>query len=184
TEDYYLVINNILGVTSYHLIYVNNNWIPAGNIKTGDTLFDIAGNTIAVTSIEKVFKKVPTFNLEIDQHHKFFANDILVHNGKVCASPWVNNNDYNDYNDLIDFLDDNSIIFSGSSLSGVMPIYTPGSYDSPLFSLKTATSIDETPTTWDINYLGSSHDSSEKPETIIDVTVVENVGFTLFEDYV
>lgn len=62
--DYYLVINNDLRVTPNHLIKVEGVWITAGDLKVGDVY---GGNTI--TSIERVYERVPTFNFEVEPYH-------------------------------------------------------------------------------------------------------------------
>ncbi|HEC82099.1 MAG TPA: hypothetical protein ENI42_06745, partial [Thermoplasmatales archaeon] len=84
--DYYLIINNRLKVTPEHSLYVNGNWKNAWAIKIGDNLYDINGSKIPVCSIQKVYKKVPTYNLEIERYHTYYANNILVHNAK-CFMP-------------------------------------------------------------------------------------------------
>ncbi len=78
--DSYLVINNMLKVTSNHPIFVNNEWVEAGNIKIGDKLNDIHGSTIIVKSIIQKHEKVPTYNIEVETYHTYFAENILVHN--------------------------------------------------------------------------------------------------------
>ena len=82
---YYLVINNILNVTPNHPIYVDGKWEHAGEIKVGDILEGINGK-ITVKSIKKIYKNVPTYNLEVSGvgntsiGHNYFAEGILVHN--------------------------------------------------------------------------------------------------------
>jgi len=76
----YLIINQNLKVTSNHPLYVNGKWIPAGKTIIGDNLQNIKGVTIPILSIEKVNKRVPTYNLEVETYHTYFAEDILVHN--------------------------------------------------------------------------------------------------------
>lgn len=83
---YYLIINNRLRVTPNHLIYVNNQWMPAGLIKIGDILLGENGEAIIVYSIDEVWEKVPTYNLEIKEYHTFFADGVLVHNAKAYPS--------------------------------------------------------------------------------------------------
>lgn len=83
----YLIINHKLRVTPNHLIFVNGEWKSAGKIEIGDTLMDINKNTILVNSIERIYGKVPTFNLEVENHHNYFADNILVHNSKAWT--WV-----------------------------------------------------------------------------------------------
>jgi len=84
-SDYYMIINNKLRVTPNHVMYVNGGWYAAENIKIGDILLDIEGEEIKVTSIEKVYEKQQTYNLEIKEYHTYYAENILVHNVKTWA---------------------------------------------------------------------------------------------------
>lgn len=81
--DYYLIINNDLKVTPDHPFYMNGEWIFSGELKPGDIL-GFQDNTYEIRSIEKVFKRIPTFNLEIETCHNYMvkSNDcnVLVHN--------------------------------------------------------------------------------------------------------
>ena len=79
---YYLIINGKLRVTPNHLLFVNNEWLPAEEIKLGDKLYGVDGKTITVMSVQKVFSRCYTYNLEVETYHNYFADDILVHNGK------------------------------------------------------------------------------------------------------
>jgi hypothetical protein len=78
--DHYLVLNNELKVTPDHLLYVNGQWIPAGDLNTGDLFADKA----YVTSIEKIFERVPTYNMETKVYHTYLVklNDdyVIAHN--------------------------------------------------------------------------------------------------------
>ncbi len=86
--DYYLIINNNLKVTPNHPMWVNGKWIPAGDIKIGDKLLNQNGNNVLVTSIQKVYHKVPTYNLEVSNTHTYIANGIVVHNKiSSCCFP-------------------------------------------------------------------------------------------------
>ena len=78
--EYYIVINGVLKVTPNHPIYVNGKWLPAEEIRIGDKLQGVNGEEIKVTSIQKVFRKEATYNLEIEIYHNYFADNILVHN--------------------------------------------------------------------------------------------------------
>jgi hypothetical protein len=79
--NYYVIINNCLRITPNHRIFVNGDWVQSGNVKIGDVLLDSSGKATPVYSIEKIYEKVPTYNLEIANTHSFFADGILVHNG-------------------------------------------------------------------------------------------------------
>jgi len=87
--EYYLVINNNLQVTPNHRFYSDGKWAYAGNLQVGDSLLTKElGEEYAVYSLEKVYEKVPTYDLEIEYCHTFFVSvdnnvDVLVHNGWV-----------------------------------------------------------------------------------------------------
>jgi intein/homing endonuclease len=82
--DYYLVINGFLRVTPNHQIYSNRKWIYASDLKIGDPLY-YPSNSYKVYSIDKVFERVPTYDLEVGDSHCYFVaitNEAyaLVHN--------------------------------------------------------------------------------------------------------
>jgi intein/homing endonuclease len=75
-SDYYMIINDHLRVTPDHALYINNEWIPAGNLKIGDQLF--IGR---VNSLEMIKNRVPTYNFETDKYHTYLVvsgNDIII----------------------------------------------------------------------------------------------------------
>ena len=83
---YYLVINNRLKATPNHQFYTNGQWKVAGNLQVGDLLFDREqGIAYPIYSLEKVYKRESSFNLEVEDCHTFFVSiedgiDVLVHN--------------------------------------------------------------------------------------------------------
>lgn len=77
----YLVINNLLRVTPNHEIFINGYWQEIGKAKIGDVLRNEFGQPVIIFSIEKLGEKVPTYNLEIDAYHNYYADYIMVHNG-------------------------------------------------------------------------------------------------------
>ncbi len=80
--DGYFVINNNLNVTENHIVRVNNEWRRADQIKIGDVLVDQNGEEIIIDSIEWRKEKTMVYNLEIENKHSFFVNNVWVHNGK------------------------------------------------------------------------------------------------------
>ena len=87
--DYYLIINQDLRLTPNHPLYINGKWLPVQKAQIGDTLLDIEGNKILITSIEKIFQKVPTYNLEAKGYHNYFAEGILAHNKSLAEGTLV-----------------------------------------------------------------------------------------------
>ena len=84
--DYYLIINNQLRVTPNHKFYSNQRWVYASDLKIGDTLFSPTEN-IYIYSLEKIYERATTYDLEVDVHHNYFVKmnniDILVHNSDI-----------------------------------------------------------------------------------------------------
>ncbi|MCD6237317.1 MAG: hypothetical protein J7K13_05130, partial [Thermoplasmata archaeon] len=81
--DYYLIINHELKVTPNHLMYTGSKWVPAGKLRIGNIL-----NGIVIYSIEKVYKKVPTYNFEVEPYHNYKIlfgekDGNIVHNGNA-----------------------------------------------------------------------------------------------------
>lgn len=85
--DGYLIINGQLKITPNHILFVNSEWKQAGDIQIGDALADADGKIIAVDSIEWQQGKFSVYNLEIENQHTFFADNIWVHNNKGGAEP-------------------------------------------------------------------------------------------------
>ncbi|MBI2463614.1 hypothetical protein HYV57_01520 [Candidatus Peregrinibacteria bacterium] len=78
----YLNINNRLKITPEHVLFVNDSWKMASEIRIGDRLIDMNRQVIIVDSIEDVETQIPVYNLEVLGTHTFFANGIYVHNNK------------------------------------------------------------------------------------------------------
>lgn len=91
TTKYYLVINNQLRVTPNHLVYSNGRWVYSGDLKTGSSLFYPCSN-YKIYSIEKVFKREPTYDFEVEGIHNYFValdtSDVLVHNAGYQYPPY------------------------------------------------------------------------------------------------
>jgi len=94
-EEYYVKINDRLRVTPNHFMYVNDGWLPAGEIVVGDMLLSLDGSVVNVSSVENVYEMAPTYNLEVDGCHTFYADDFLVHNAKSGYHYWASTTDPN-----------------------------------------------------------------------------------------
>ncbi len=85
-DDYYLVLDDFLGVTANHRFYTKTGWDIAGTLGVGDSLFSTGLDfEVEVESVDRVFRRVPTYDLSISSCHNFFVNigedeDVLVHN--------------------------------------------------------------------------------------------------------
>jgi uncharacterized protein YfaS (alpha-2-macroglobulin family) len=78
----YLVINGDLKVTENHILNVNGEWREASKISIGDDLTGKDGKPVRVKSIEWIAGKFMVYNLEIENYHTYFADNIWVHNDK------------------------------------------------------------------------------------------------------
>ncbi len=83
--DFYLLLNDYLGVTVNHRFYTEVGWRMAGNLGVGESLFTSdLGFDYSVDSFERVYSRVPTFDLSVNGCHNFFVDigdeDVLVHN--------------------------------------------------------------------------------------------------------
>lgn len=83
--EYYLSVttsdSHQIGITPNHPVYTEGKWKAAEYLKEGDRLLNDNGLPITVKKIERISKKVPVYNLEIERNHNYFAH-FLVHNKK------------------------------------------------------------------------------------------------------
>lgn len=77
----YLVFNNTLKTSLDHVIFANNKFVPAQDIKVGDFLLNSQGSNVKVFKIDHIYKNVETYDLTVEKNHDFFLNGVLVHNG-------------------------------------------------------------------------------------------------------
>ena len=90
-NGYYLIINDNLKVTPNHRFYSDGEWVHADNLQTGDYLLTKELENYVISSIEKVYEKVPAYDLEIEYCHTFFVSmnhdiDVLVHNPTIART--------------------------------------------------------------------------------------------------
>jgi hypothetical protein len=95
-SNYYLIINKNIQATPDHRFYSNGGWMPAGDLRIGDNLFSFDQTEHIVYSIEKIYNKEATYNLEIEGCHNYFVLsksdnvNVLVHNdNKVEPSDYI-----------------------------------------------------------------------------------------------
>ncbi|MBP8591306.1 Ig-like domain-containing protein [Candidatus Shapirobacteria bacterium] len=84
--DRYLIINGELKVTPAHRLFVNGQWLTAGEVEVGDYLLDKNNQPVRVFSVEQVWGDFNVYNLEIEKYKTYFAGDIYVHNQKGAAT--------------------------------------------------------------------------------------------------
>ena len=96
-DDNYLIIKTekgkLIKVTPNHRIYSDGVWKFAGDLKVNDHLLNDQNEIDKISSIQKVYKKVLNYNLEIEKYHVYYAESILVHNIKP-GTPTVPGNLY------------------------------------------------------------------------------------------
>ena len=81
-QPYYFIINGSIKVTGSHPFWVDGGWIQAEYIELGDILLSKDLKPVVVQSKIQVDEPVRVFNIEVDNAHTFFVQDILVHNKK------------------------------------------------------------------------------------------------------
>lgn len=103
--EYYLIINKNLRVTPNHPLFTNGKWTAARDVKVGDYLLGIIGNLITISSIEKVYQKMPSYNFEVEtpesiqighqqsgcqflQAHTYFVNGVEVTGEKIIVDEY------------------------------------------------------------------------------------------------
>ena len=78
----YLVISTALGklnITHNHPLYSENKWIKAGNLIPNKKIQGF--NTITkIKGIEEKYESVTVYNLEVEDNHNYFAENILSKN--------------------------------------------------------------------------------------------------------
>jgi len=76
--DYYLILNDDLKVTPNHPVYVKDKWITADELQIGDYF------GVEITSIQRVYQRVPTYNFEVETYHTYNviwgSSTSIVHN--------------------------------------------------------------------------------------------------------
>jgi hypothetical protein len=75
-----LTIDDSMIVIDHGVQIIDLLWPQASELKVGDTLLQADDSQETIISIQKVYEKVPTYNLEVTNEHNYFAGGILVHN--------------------------------------------------------------------------------------------------------
>ncbi len=79
----YILVNDILGVTPGHLMFINRRWREAATLQLNDYLMGTDGQRITVVKLEWINSKQPVYNLHTKHKtHNYFAEGVLVHNAK------------------------------------------------------------------------------------------------------
>jgi len=81
----YVINGEALICTSNHKILINNRWTPIAELVVGDIImkthqvcqnYDVTVSTLETYSMEPQ----DVYDITVEHHHEFFANNILVHN--------------------------------------------------------------------------------------------------------
>jgi hypothetical protein len=82
----------IVHTTQHHPFYDNtlHKWVDATQLRTGDQLLSLTGQTVTVTSVRSFTDLRPMYNLTIDTDHTYYViagtTPVLVHNQGPCNS--------------------------------------------------------------------------------------------------
>lgn len=84
--------NEVVFTTSEHPFYVNNAWIEASKLKTGDLLFLHDQTTVPLLRVTKIDTLVKVYNFTVEDEHNYFVGSkrVLVHNNNPCSQPLKN----------------------------------------------------------------------------------------------
>lgn len=78
----------VIETTPNHPFWREGRWVPAGQLKVGDTLIKANGEQVKIQRIALKLGSFRVYNLEVAEAHTYYASlsGILVHNGvKLCG---------------------------------------------------------------------------------------------------
>ncbi len=80
----YYVINNIMGITYEHPVFINRNgqymFSQVKDLMTGDLLFNHNEEFIPIETIQIINENIGTVSINIEEDDVYFGSGILVHN--------------------------------------------------------------------------------------------------------
>ncbi|MBW2194268.1 MAG: tetratricopeptide repeat protein [Deltaproteobacteria bacterium] len=86
-QDHYYLINGVLRITGSHQVFIEpDRWVAVSDLKKGCKVRSL-GDSVEITSIEKVQYDHRVYNFKVEESHNYFvsahAKDLyLVHNSK------------------------------------------------------------------------------------------------------
>ncbi len=94
-----------IDTTTNHPFYViNKGWVAAGDLKSGDEVYNLDGSTAVVidSELEKLDEPVLVYNLEVEDFHTYFVGyePVLVHN--TCGNVYGSGHAGQKHKDTID----------------------------------------------------------------------------------
>jgi hypothetical protein len=80
-----VLVNGTLRATGNHLVYASGRWVRADELGVGDALVWLGGagataTPASVDTIQRLPGDAPTYNIEVEGDHDYFADGVLVHN--------------------------------------------------------------------------------------------------------
>lgn len=88
-----------IDTTSNHPFYVvDKGWVAAGDLVSGDKIYQLDGSIALVTGsqFEKLDVPVKVYNLEVEGFHSYFVGDVLV-----LVHNYLSNKEANQYKDKV-----------------------------------------------------------------------------------
>jgi Pretoxin HINT domain len=77
----YIIINDLIRVSSSHLVYSDNRWQPTRDLMVGQSLLSETGRSWRIERVENSAQRAVVYNLHLSNpEHTFFAEGVLVHN--------------------------------------------------------------------------------------------------------
>ena len=61
-------------------MYINGDWVDAGELSVGDKILHVDGLEHTIESIENYDDTIDVYNIEVDGNHNYYAENYLVHN--------------------------------------------------------------------------------------------------------
>lgn len=80
-----IVINKVLKASPEQLIFVNDEFVPVGQLRLKDTLLNQEGERVKVSSLTLIPRRIKVYGFTLDEPHTFFADNFLVHNPVYCT---------------------------------------------------------------------------------------------------
>jgi hypothetical protein len=86
-------VSSHIECTSDHKFYNCGEYVEACNLKIGDVLCDSSLKDIIITNIRDSVYNHDVYDIEVENAHNFFANNMLVHNCEIGFWPILENGD-------------------------------------------------------------------------------------------
>lgn len=83
------ISGRVLRATEDHPFYLKSkgSWVKAQELRKGDELLKVTGETVKVEDIGEESGSFQVFNIEVLEYHNYFAEEVLVHNCDELGVP-------------------------------------------------------------------------------------------------